>query len=660
MMSMLESPAPSSQNSQEETVTPNPTPIEPLAAEFPAADRAAWEALVRAKESDPDRALSAGLEDGIEVRWLYARDDELAPDPGGLTGAAPFVRGRRLGTPWAIRQQNATPDRRRANRELIEDLEGGATELLLVAGTGSGIPVSHADDLDELLDGVHLDLAPVALAADTGTIHTHTQVASALLELWRRRGHPAAEVRGSLRLDPIGLLARTGDLAPERVREETESAMRMLGEVRAEYPQVRVLGVDTTAYVEAGAGAPFELAVGLATAITYLRTADDEGIDPAAVAGALEFTLCAGPDQFLEIAKLRAARRLWAHALSQCGVEPTERRSAVYVRTSRRMVSALDPWVNLLRATTAAFAAAVAGADGITVLPFDEPVLSPGESSGPLGRRMARNTQLVLLEEASLHRVSDPAGGSWYVESLTDQLARAAWAELQAIERSGGIAEALRSGEVTRRVAGETARRHDDLARRRRSLTGVNTFPLLGDDGLERAGVDEDTALEAVPETVPDAGTLPPVRDAAQFEALRARAVRIAAEHHREPTILLACLGPLSAHVNVAQWAKSFFEAGGVTTLPSGVQPDAAAHASLLTEHQLHVAALCSGRDATPELQQEVVQALRDAGARRVYVAGASQDGAMAVGAERGVRDGDDMIGLLGELLDRFEEGPLQ
>jgi methylmalonyl-CoA mutase len=273
---------------------------------------------------------------------------------------------------------------------------------------------------------------------------------------------------------------------------------------------------------------------------------------------------------------------------------------------------------------------------------------------------MARNTQLVLLEEASLHRVSDPAGGSWYVESLTDQLARAAWAELQAIERAGGIAQALRSGEVTRRVTAETARRHDDLARRRRSLTGVNTFPLLGDDGLQRAGVDgEEEALDAVAETLPAGETLASVRDAAQFEALRARAVRIAAERDREPTILLACLGPLSAHVNIARWAKSFFEAGGVTTLASGVQPDAAAQGLLLTDHRLHVAAVCPGADTTPELQREVVEALRDAGARLVYLSGTGQDAAVAVGADAGVRDGVDMVQVLGELLDGFEQGTL-
>jgi methylmalonyl-CoA mutase len=343
--------------------------------------------------------------------------------------------------------------------------------------------------------------------------------------------------------------------------------------------------------------------------------------------------------------------------LEHCGVVAERRRSKVYVRTSERMTSALDPWVNLVRGTTAAFAAAVGGADGVTVLPFDAPVVADGDGVGPVGQRMARNTQLLLLEESSLHRVADPAGGSWYVESLTDQLARSAWAQLQEIERAGGITSALSSGEVTRRVTAATALRHDELARRRRSLTGVNTFPLLGDDGLERAGAPtEDGGLATVPETVPGGPGLTPVRDGAQFEALRARAVRIASQRGGEPTILLACMGPLSAHVNVALWAKSFFEAGGVTTLSSGVQPDAAAQAALLAELRLNTVALCPGRDAEAAAQTELVDALRAGGAETVYVAGATQDAAAAVGADVGVRDGVDMVTVLGELLDRFEE----
>ncbi len=332
--------------------------------------------------------------------------------------------------------------------------------------------------------------------------------------------------------------------------------------------------------------------------------------------------------------------------LDHSGVAPEQRHSPTYVRTSGRMVSALDPFVNILRCTTAAFAAAVAGADGITVLPFDEPATG---SPAPLGRRMARNTQLLLMEEASLHRVADPAGGSWYVESLTEQIAQAAWAKFQELERDGGIIAALENGTVAKLVAEATAERHDAFSRRRRSLTGVNQFPLLGDDGLERAeritAGDPDLELgegltEADAEvelSAPDSGGLVPVRDAAQFEALRVRAAEIAAQRGREPQIVLVNLGPLSEHVNVNLWAKSFFEAGGIETVS-------------VTEDQFEggeFVAVCAGKDRDPG---PVIAQLRDAGAETVYLASATQDAAEAAGADVGVRDGVDMVAVLGEL----------
>jgi methylmalonyl-CoA mutase len=621
---------------------------EPLAADFPPATVEQWEALVRAKEKDPERKLATALEEGIETNWLYTSADALATDPGGVPGAEPFVRGNRGGGPWAIRQHNGAPDRQRANREILEDLVGGATEVLLHISEGSdvGIPVASADELGEVLDGVHLDLAPVALAVGRHGMRS----AAFLLELWRRSGHSAADLRGSLRLDPIGTWGLIGETRTSAFSDAIAGAITTFTKVRNEFPHVRVLAVDTGPYVEAGAGTTLELALALATGVSYLRAADGVGIDPADVAAGLEFTLITGADQFLEIAKLRAARRLWATVLEHCGVAAQSRHSAVYVRTSERMVSALDPWVNLLRATTAAFAAAVAGADGITVMPFDAP--KTGEP-GPLGRRMARNTQLVLMEEASLHRVADPAGGSWYVESLTDELARAAWGEFQRIERNGGIVPALASGAVAARLSEETAARHDAFARRRRSLTGVNMFPLLGDDGLEEiereesgdAELELDTSLQDVAPEPPaqpkdnDGTPLVPVRDAAQFEEIRARAERLG-----NPKIVLVNVGPLSAHVNVNLWARSFFEVGGVEAVSQ--MEDA------LALDGNTIAAVCAGKDADPA---PVIAKVRAAGAEVIYLPGAKLDAAEAVGADYGVRNGVDMVAVLGALLDRFE-----
>jgi methylmalonyl-CoA mutase len=617
-----------------------------LSEEFPPVSLEEWRAAAQGKAAEP-KPFSSMLEDGINVAWLYTSQDALAPDPGGLPGSAPFVRGTRMGQPWAIRQESGAATRATANAQILEDLQGGATEVLLrVDPAGErGVPITTVDDLDEVLDGVYPELAPVALEADSPT----GGAASALTDLWSRRGLETAELRGSLRIDPIGALARAGAHADE-IGGAVRQAATMFGAVRTKFPSVHVFGVDTAPYVYAGASPSFELALATATAIAYLRAGDAEGIAPSDLAAGLEFTLVCGPDQFLEIAKLRAARRLWAAALEHCGVAPGARRSRTYARTSRRMVSSLDPWVNLLRATAAAFAGGIGGADGLTVLAFDEAVGESIGEPGPLGRRIARNTQHVLIEEASLHRVTDPAGGSWYVESLTDEIARKAWAELQAIERSGGIVEALRQGMIHEQLADSSGRRHDEISRRERALTGVNTFPLLGDDGLARSeprhpdsgGVEGDGLMAA--------------RDAAAFEHLRARATALAAGG-RPPEILLACMGPVSAHVDLALWAKGFFEAGGIATISSGPQPDNAAQAVLLREHGLNAAVLCPGRGAQPEAQTALVSALRDAGALTVYVAGGDDQSAAGVGADRAVCEGVNMVAVLNDALDRIGRG---
>lgn len=570
-----------------------------LAAGFKVATYDEWESLVRGKEKDPERALVTELEEDLKAKWLYTVEDQLAGDPAGSPGAAPFVRGARGSAPWAIRQRTAVIDREAANRHILEDLEGGATEILLAPNH----QLNSLSQLDEVLAGVLLDLAPVAIEGGSDPA-----VAELLLELWRRRGHESSDVRGSLGLGAAGI--------------EHVSA------VRAEFPKVKVITVNTTEYVERGAGAVYELALALALATRHLREADAAGIAAAELAAALEFTLAAGADQFLEIAKLRAFRRLWATVLEHCGVPAPLRRSDVYVQTSRRMVSSLDRSVNMLRATTATFAAAVGGADGITVLPFDEPYGQTVTEPGPLGRRVARNTQLVLAEEASLHRVDDPAGGSWYVESLTDQLARLAWTEFRALEGAGGIA----ASDPTGRLAAAADRRHSEVAHRRRSLTGVNQFPWLGDDGLDRVGAATGPALTRT------SGSGNP-RDASQFEALRGRAAML----QPPPRILLACVGPLAAHASAAQWAKSFFEAAGIQADSSGVDPDIAA---LAAEPGFKVAAICTGRDGDPE---PLAAELRAAGINHLYAVGVDVQGAQRV------KDGVDMVAVLGSVLDQFE-----
>jgi methylmalonyl-CoA mutase len=670
---------------------------DPLADGFDPVSLEEWRE--KASGGDPDLKLVTELEDGIEAKWLYTREDELAPDPAGLPGKAPFVRGTRAGRHWQIRQEQTHPDPAVANREILEDLNGGVTEITLRFDTaGDGILIHNLDELSLALDGVYLDLAPVAL--DAG--HDSLAAAALLVAHWRETGVAPESALGSLRIDPLGALTRSGSAAhsPENAIRQ---AAAVASEVHRDFPRVRALAVDTGAHVEAGATAAWELAVALSTGLEYLRAAADAGLSPADAAGQIEFTLAVGPDQFLETSKFRAIRRLWARVLEESGAPAERRHSPTYARTSGRMITWVDPWVNMLRVTTAAFAAGTGGADGVSVTPFDSEIGQPGG----IGRRIARNTQIVLQDESSLGRIADPAAGSWYVENLTDEVARAAWKRFQQIESEGGALAALRSGLIAGVLTEAADRREQQMIHRERVMTGVNEFPLLGEDGTEPIEVDREglahtdaarhgerpeiTGLEDIePGALADApagellkraaalasagatvdeisaalsdgggdsgpaiAALQPRPDAAPFERLRAATDEHEAAGNQRPQIYLACMGPIAAHVNFANWAKSFFEVAGIETVPSGALENNSAQAESFRSGGFSVVAVCASRKEEPAEVADLVDELRGAGATYVYMVNSTPEINEASGADEVVKNGVDMEAVLTAALGR-------
>ncbi|MEU7339445.1 methylmalonyl-CoA mutase subunit beta [Streptomyces sp. NPDC007074] len=562
-----------------------------LAAEFPDATHEQWQRLVAGvlrksgKEvsgSAAEDALSTPVEDGLTTRPLYTALDS-APDPG-FPGFAPFVRGGRAeGNTtggWDVRQRHAAV----ADGAVLADLENGVTSLWLLVGE-SGIPVPS---LPSVLDGVYLDLAPVVL--DAG--HETESAARELLVLYEKRGVAADDVRGNLGADPLGHEARTG--RPYGFAPVTELARRCA----AEHPGLRALTVDALPYHEAGGSAAQELGCSLATGVAYLRELTAAGVPVELAAGQMEFRYAATADQFLTIAKLRAARRLWARVAEVCGAPGAQLQHAV---TSPVMMSRRDPWVNMLRTTVATLAAGVGGAEAVTVLPFDDALGAPDA----FARRIARNTSTILVEESHLARVIDPAGGSWYVETLTDELAHAGWEFFQQIERAGGQAAGLRSGRIGEELAATWAARSTKLARRREPITGVSEFPHLAERLVERE-----------PAPAPPSGGLPRVRRDEAYEVLRARSDAHLAATGARPRIFLATLGPAAAHTARATFASNLFQAGGIE--PVTGEPTAEAfRAAGATE-----VCLCSS-DALYEEQAEAAAAmLKSAGARQVFLAG--------------------------------------
>ncbi|GGY69815.1 methylmalonyl-CoA mutase [Streptomyces olivaceoviridis] len=591
-----------------------------LAAEFPDATHEQWQRLVEGvlrksgKEltgAAAEDALSTTLEDGLRTRPLYTARDS-APDPG-LPGFAPFVRGSRPeGTStsgWDVRQRHTALADGTADA-VLADLENGGTSLWLVLGEG-GIPVS---ELGRALDGVYLDLAPVALDAGRDT----EAAAEALLRLYDDKGVDPKAARGTLGGDPLGYEARTGtalDFTPF-------AALAVRCAER--YPGLRALTVDALPYHEAGGSAAQELGASLATGVAYLRELTEAGLGVDRAAAQLEFRYAATADQFLTIAKLRAARRLWARVAEVCGA-PAAGAQVQHVVTSPVMMTRRDPWVNMLRTTVAALAAGVGGADSVTVLPFDHALGLPDA----FARRIARNTSSILIEESHLARVVDPAGGSWYVERLTAELAEAAWQFFRSIERDGGQAAVLRSGRLRTDLATTWAERSKRLAKRREPITGVSEFPLLAEKPVERAPAPE-----------PPSGGLPSVRRDEAYEELRARSDAHLAATGARPRVFLATIGSAAEYTARSSFAANLFQAGGIEPVTEGRFEDSGA-----TE-----AVLCSSDALYAEQAEETAKALRAAGARHVFLAGRGDH----AGIDSYVFAGCDAVDVLSATLDRM------
>lgn len=552
-----------------------------LGAGFAAGDLAQWRRLALAvlrksgaagDDTAPeavDELLGSVTYDGIFLPALFTAADTAGLPAVGWPGQTPFIRGGSAGPrAWDVRQRHADPDAKATREAVLADLEHGATSIWLDGIAPGSIP--------EVLDGVYLDLAPVVLDCGAGT----EEAARVFL------GLPGEDKRGNLGADPLGWQAKTGHRAD----------LGMLGRLATTSP-VPVATVDATIYHEAGGSDAEELGFAAATGVAYLRALVGAGLSAGMALRQLEFRYAAGGEQFATIAKLRAARRIWARIAQVCDV-PHLGAQVQHAVTSAAMMTARDPWVNLLRTTVACFAAGVGGADAVTVLPFDARLGLPDGFS----RRIARNTSTLLVEEANVARVVDPAGGSWFVESLTDALAHAAWDVFVDVERAGGMAAALDGGLVADRVAATWQRRADRLAHRQDPITGVSEFAFLEERRPVRS-----------PAPPPPSGGLPRHRYAEAFEDLRDAADGTAAAGK---TVSLVTLGPVASHTARASFAANLFAAGGIRTVHSTV------HSTVHNGPAPEVACICGSDRAYAEQAEETARRLKAEGVKTVWLAG--------------------------------------
>lgn len=605
-----------------------------LAADFPQATEADWRKLVDGVlKGAPFDKLVGKTYDGIAIQPLYPRAVDAAP-----------LTGRTFQAPWEVVARVDNPDPKAANAELLHELENGATGLsLLIAGArgahGFGLPPTE-DAITAALDGVHLD---AGIGVELDLAPGSRDVVNHVARLVAARGFDPARVVLRAGLDPLGAGAAHGEFDFAGLWEDEQSrfgaAMRDLVALGFNGP---FAAADGRTVHDSGGTEAQELAFVLAAAVAYLRAMDAGGLSLDEARRMIFVRLSADADQFATLAKFRAVRKLIARIDQACGLDPQP--LFVSAETAWRMLTQRDSDVNMLRATVATFSAALGGANAITVLPHTLALGLPDR----FARRVARNTQLILLEESNLSMVSDPAAGSGAIEALTTQLCETAWSLFQEIEESGGIVAALQSGMLQQRIAQARHKRDADIAKRRNVLTGASEFPLL----TERAP----SVLARAPAAQPQATTafppLSPIRLAAPFEALRDRSDAMLAKTGARPKVLLATLATPADYTARATFAKSFFETGGIEAVEAnGDLPQA------LKDSGAALVCLCSSDKVYAKDAEAAAKALHAAGAKHIYLAGKPGDleaALRAAGVTGFIAAGGDALGTLTAAYDKI------
>lgn len=634
-----------------------------LAAGFAAPAESEWLELVdKVLKGAPVSKLDSTTPGGVIVHPLYTIDDAPADDPG-VPGEFPFLRGshdvaERVGPDqpsWAMRTEISDPSPTTAAEQAVEALERGSTEIALVvrgaaasgdtAGAG-GIDIGSVTDLESALTGVMLDLAPVHLRPGGRFV----ELAGMLTELWARKGVEPAAARGEFGADPLGTLAATGS-----VTGGIDDALARLGELAAgtaeQHPGVRAVSVDSSVFAGAGADEVTELATILSVGAAYLRACAGAGMDADAACRQIEITLTTDADVFTGVAKLRVLRRLWSAVASSCGASPDAVAPRIAVRTATTMMTARDPWVNLLRVTAASLAAALGGADSLVTMPYDLRLGEPGE----LGRRMARNTQLLLAEESNLARVVDPMGGSWYLESVTAELAAATWARFGELEAAGGMPAVLLDGSLAASIAAGVQQRLGRIATRRQPITGVSEFPNLGEDPPGGSTSGSTTPAASTDGDTATITPLTPVHWAAPFERLRDRSDAHLSATGSRPRVFLVNIGPVAKHTARATFAQNFYAAGGVEAVTSETGSDTGFDDPAVVLRDLasttaDLVCICSSDDVYADRAVEFAEALSQAGVGPIHLAGKQselEDALRGAGVERFIHIGVDLVEIL-------------
>lgn len=531
-----------------------------LFGEFAPSTREEWlEATIKSLKGKPFEKLIKSTYEGFDLEPMYRAEDiaDIA-HKDTLPGQFPFVRGTEVdgyrSQPWLIAQDINISDPKAFNEALKHDLARGQTAIYV----GNHLNINTIDDFSLAFADIDLTQYPIYFGTDNDATHIYSGLADFLND-------EIKQLQGAIGYDPLHELAKTGEVSTDSF----DAMAQLTTLVSQQSPKIDTIAIRTNIYHDAGANAVQELAIAMATGVTYISHMLDRGLEVDTIAQKMRFFLSIGENFFMEIAKLRAIKMMWAQIVREFGGNAESQKIKLHASTGTRNKTRLDPHVNMLRVTTEAMAGAIGGVESMCVAPFDA---SLGESD-EFSRRIARNVQLILKEEVNLTDVIDPAGGSWYVEHLTDQLAQSAWEFFQQIEGQGGMISALQNGFLNDEIHKTLMERIENLHSRREILIGTNMYP-----NPNEASIPDEHTLHSNTQSESDSSKenllfalrFTSFRIALPFEVLRSISDQYRTKYGHHPQIFLANFGKLSEYKARRDFTQGFYEVGGFELINQG------------------------------------------------------------------------------------------
>ena len=570
---------------------------EKLFAEFPPVSTQQWEEVITKdlKGADYEKKLVWRTQEGFSVRPYYRAENlKDLKHLGTAPGCFPFVRGTKDNNDWLIRQDYCAcdGDYAHANAQALDGLKKGVTAVgFCIDGKK---PIGKAD-METLLKGIDLSKTEVNF---TDCCCAAPEIIGSFLSVVKAQGVKPEEVKASFDFDPLRILNQTGAFCSDQSMDQLKDCV----EAVKDYPGIRVIGVEAYSFNDAGASISQELGFGLAMGSEYINKLTEMGLTADEAAKRIKFTFSVGSAYFMEVAKFRAARMLWANIVKAYGAQKEcSLKMKVHAVTSEWNQTVYDPYVNMLRGTTEAMSAAIAGIDSLEVLPFDYAFRAPGEFSN----RIARNVQIILKEESHFDKVVDPSAGSYFIENLTESIAEAAWALFTKVEEMGGYVAAFKAGFIQNAIKETSSKRDKNIATRRETILGSNQYPNfteVADKDITKEIVTRKPAPQVSGNMIGQ--PLEKYRGAQAFEAMRFATDKSG----KKPVAFMVTYGNLAMCRARAQFSCNFFAVAGFKVVDNNrfSTPEEGVKAALEAKADIIVA--CSSDDEYADTVPQIAQ----------------------------------------------------